>query len=110
MFDSVRTRLTLWYVAVLALVLIVFSVGVYLLLARELYFKLDADLKTAVEGAARLLERERAEGESEQQAAASVIEEMSSPRQSLAILDGAGKLLARKNDQHGPLVFFWGSI
>ena len=98
MFDSVRTRLTLWYVAVLALVLIVFSVGVYLLLARELYFKLDADLKTAVEGAARLLERERAEGESEQQAAASVIEEMSAPHQSLAILDGTGKLLARKND------------
>lgn len=98
MFDSVRTRLALWYVGVLALVLIVFSVGVYLLLARELYFKLDADLKTSVEGAARLLDRERTEGESEQQAATSVIEEMASPRQSLAVLDGAGNTLAKKNE------------
>jgi len=37
MLDSVRTRLTLWYTGVLALVLILFSVSVYGLLARQLY-------------------------------------------------------------------------
>ena len=67
MFDSVRTRLTIWYVGVLALVLIAFCVGVYLLLARDLHHKLDAELTAAVDGAAQLLARELAEGESEQQ-------------------------------------------
>lgn len=94
MFDSVRTRLTVWYVGVLALVLIAFCAGVYLLLARDLHHKLDAELTAAVDGAAQLLERELAEGESEQQ----VMEELSSPRQSLSLFDGAGKLLVRKNN------------
>ena len=41
MFDSVRSRLTLWYVGVLALVLVAFSVTVYFLLAAFLYDRLD---------------------------------------------------------------------
>ncbi len=36
MLDSVRTRLTLWYTGVLALVLILFAVSAYLFLARTL--------------------------------------------------------------------------
>jgi len=35
MFDSVRTRLTLWHTGVLALVLIGFSLAVYALLSRS---------------------------------------------------------------------------
>ena len=33
---SIRTRLTLWYTGVLALVLLLFSIGVYSLVARQL--------------------------------------------------------------------------
>src|SRR5918912_1610261 len=49
MLDSVRTRLTLWYVGVLALVLVSFSITVYALLARNIYARLDDDLSTTLQ-------------------------------------------------------------
>jgi hypothetical protein len=48
MFSSVRTRLTVWYIGVLALVLVVFGVGVYVMLKRSLYAQFDYDLKNTV--------------------------------------------------------------
>ena len=59
MLDSVRTRLTVWYTGVLALVLILFSVGVYGLLARQLARRLEGSLYTTLEGTARLLTHEQ---------------------------------------------------
>ncbi|MDQ3907978.1 MAG: hypothetical protein M3268_06500, partial [Acidobacteriota bacterium] len=47
MFDSVRARLTLWYVGVLALVLVGFSAALYVMVARGLYDNLDDDLRVA---------------------------------------------------------------
>ena len=47
MYNSVRFRLTVWYVAVLSLVLIGFSVGVYSLLAQNV--RADADRQLAGE-------------------------------------------------------------
>ena len=44
MFHSVRARLTLWYTAILALVLIIFSAVSYVLLAREIRAETDASL------------------------------------------------------------------
>jgi heavy metal sensor kinase len=44
MFHSVRARLTLWYTAILALVLIIFSAVSYVLLAREIRADTDASL------------------------------------------------------------------
>jgi len=61
MLDSIRTRLTLWHVGVLALALIVFSAGVYLLLARTLYRRMDESLLASSESIATSLIRERAE-------------------------------------------------
>ena len=46
MFDSVRTRLTLWHTVTLAFVLIAFSLGVYLLAASQLHRRLDAGVRT----------------------------------------------------------------
>src|ERR1044072_6989662 len=63
MFDSVRSRLTLWYVGVLALVLVVFSVSVYALLARDFYERLDNDLHTSVEETGGSMARRIAGGE-----------------------------------------------
>jgi heavy metal sensor kinase len=94
MLDSVRVRLTLWHVGVLALVLVVFSISVYALLARSLYARLDDDLRTTLQETGISLGREVAAGEPEAKAAADVLDEHIGPRQAAAIFDEHGQLLA----------------
>src|SRR5689334_12277622 len=101
MLDSVRTRLTLWYTGVLALVLVAFSAGVYYLLANELRGRFDAGLRTTVEGIERLLVYEFAEGESEPQAIHSALNEHYFPNQAAAIFDEQGRLLGEKSLPNG---------
>lgn len=96
MFDSVRTRLTLWYTGVLALVLIIFCASVYYLLSSKLHKRLDADLRTTVDGIARLLVYELTEGETEAQAVHSALTEHYFPNQAAAIFDAQGQLLSEK--------------
>lgn len=96
MFDSVRTRLTLWYTGVLALVLILFSAGIYYLLAGKLNRRLDAEVQTTNEGIARLLAYELAEGETEAQSVQSALTEHYFPNQAAAIFDAQSRLLAEK--------------
>jgi heavy metal sensor kinase len=96
MFDSVRTRLTLWHTGTLAFVLIAFSIGVYLLAANQLHRRLDAGMRTTVEGISRLLAYELAEGESEAQAIHSALTEHYFPDQAAAIFDAGGRLLEEK--------------
>lgn len=96
MLDSVRTRLTFWYVGVLALVLLGFSTGVYVLLTRNLHHRLEAGLRGTTEAIAAMIQRERAEGETEQAAAQNAIEELHYPQQGMAVCDAEGKLLATK--------------
>jgi two-component system OmpR family sensor kinase len=106
MLDSVRTRLTLWHTGALAFVLIVFSIGVYLLAANQLHRRLDAGVQTTVEGISRLLVYELAEGESETQAIHSALNEHYFPDQAAAIFDPQGRLLEEKalpNDLHAGL-------
>jgi len=87
-------RLTLWYVGVLALALIAFSVGVYALLAHSLYERSDAALRSSVEATAATLEREMSKGSS--QSVTSELEEQFFPDQSVAVFDAAGRLVAEK--------------
>ncbi len=96
MLDSIRTRLTLWSVGVLALALIVFSAGVYLLLARNLRRRVDESLRASAESIAVSLIRERAEGETEAEAAHSTVNELHLLDQAMAIFDAEGRLLAEK--------------
>ena len=91
---SIRTRLTLWYTGVLAVVLLLFSVGVYALLAHQLARRLDASLHTTIEGTARLLTLERLEGESEREAIHSALTEPYFPQHAVAIFDARQHLLA----------------
>jgi two-component system, OmpR family, sensor kinase len=93
MFDSVRTRLTLWYVGMLALVLVVFSAGVYLLLAQRLMARTDAGLRAALDGTVKLLQFEKAEGETDQQQVESALGELHYPGQAIAFYDADGRLL-----------------
>jgi two-component system, OmpR family, sensor kinase len=96
MLDSVRTRLTLWYVVVLGLVLIACNLGVYALLARTMHDRLDASLRAALQATAFSLGRERAEGKTAREAAISALEELYSQGQAVSIFDAAGKLIAEK--------------
>jgi heavy metal sensor kinase len=114
MLDSVRTRLTLQYAGVLALVLAAFSLIVYALLARNLSNRFDEGLRLTADSMALTLardineareeekkeseEEEEGKKESEEEVAAGVIEDIYSPSQSIAILDGEGKILAQRAD------------
>ncbi|MEO6724227.1 MAG: ATP-binding protein [Blastocatellia bacterium] len=91
-----RIRLTLWHTGVLALMLIAFSAGVYLLHARQLAARLDEGLQASLEGAAKSLTLEHAEGESSLQSAQSVVTELYLPHQAMMIFDASGHLLAEK--------------
>jgi hypothetical protein len=62
MLNSVRTRLTLLYVGVLALVLLGFSAGVYALLARSLAERLDGNLRATPDLMTITLSRDLTEG------------------------------------------------
>jgi len=100
MFNSVRSRLTLWYVAVLALVLIAFSLTVYALLAAILYDSLDTELGATVDGVNLSLVHEVVvEGKSVKEAAASVLDEHIAPQQAAAIFDRNGDLIAEDTAQ-----------
>lgn len=126
MLDSVRFRLTLWYVGVLALVLLAFSVGVYALLARSLSERLDGGLRASLEAMASTFARDLVEEETEaavetptgeeteadegtqlegvtkdkeeieKEAALSTVEELNSPDQAIAIFDAQGRLLVER--------------
>lgn len=64
MVDSVRTRLTLWYVSILALVLVVFSIGVYSLLSRALHARVDENLRSVIQITIKSLAHDAEEGQS----------------------------------------------
>ncbi len=102
MFDSVRVRLTLWYMSVLALVLIGFSVVVYTLLSRTLYARVDEGLRAVVEVAIKSLTNDIEEGQSRESAAQSTVAELFNRQQALAIFDESARLLA-ENTSHKDL-------
>jgi heavy metal sensor kinase len=109
MLDSIRIRLTLWHVGVLALALIVFSAGVYLLLARNLYRRMDESLRASSESIALSLVQERAEGEADAEAARSAVNGLQLLNQAMAVFDAEGRLLAEKptpNNDHARLPAF----
>ncbi len=101
MFDSVRVRLTLWYLAVLALVLIAFSTGVYLLLRQSLYDRLDASLRNEVRALATAYDRQVTEGKTESEGALNAQEERLFPRQATAIFNSEGQIVAEKPTRSG---------
>jgi heavy metal sensor kinase len=94
MFESVRARLTLWYVSVLALVLVAFSLGVYALLARALYARVDEGLLSLVEITTKSLSNDIDEGQTVEGSAESTVAELRNPQQAIAVFDASGRLLA----------------
>ncbi len=96
MIETVRARLTLWYVAVLAAALFVVGGLIYVLLAGALYARIDDNLKAVVEIAMTSLANDLAEGQDTRDAARSTAAELASRQQMLAIYDATGQLLAEE--------------
>src|SRR5688572_11382524 len=92
--ESVRGRLTLFYVSVLAAALVIVCVLIYVLLARALFVRVDENLLAGVGIAATSLSNDLEEGQDYQDAARSTVAEQASAAQMLAVYDGKGRLLA----------------
>ncbi|HYX30367.1 MAG TPA: HAMP domain-containing protein, partial [Pyrinomonadaceae bacterium] len=96
-----RTRLTVWYIGVLALVLIAFSVGVFITLKRSLYAQLDSDLKSTAESTSASLVRATATGKDLQLSATDELNDHIGPDQSAGIFDNDGRAIAENPDLIG---------
>ena len=94
MIETIRGRLTLWYVSVLAAVLVLVSALIYVLLARALEDRVDENLRVVLEIAATSLANDLGEGQDKEDAARSTASELSSSDQMVAIFDEDGTLLA----------------
>ena len=92
--DSVRARLTLFWVAALTTALLAVSALIYVLLARALYSRIDENLRAVVQIATTSLANDLAEGQDYEDAARSTAAELSSSLQMLAIYDEDRRLLA----------------
>ena len=94
MINTVRGRLTFWYVSALALILVLFGIAVYVMLSRALHRRVDHALASTIEISITSLTHDTQEGQSPQSAAQSTAAELSHPQQSMMIFDDGGRLLA----------------
>jgi heavy metal sensor kinase len=92
--ESVRGRLTLFYVSVLAVALVIVGALIYVLLARALFVRVDETLEAGAGIAATSLSNDLDEGQDYQDAARSTVAEQASSMQMLAVYDLDGRLLA----------------
>lgn len=91
---KVRARLTLWYTAVLSLVLAAFAAAFYLTHSRSRLATVDEELSRAGALVARSLPTDLDEGLDLAQAARDAVEDFEMPGRSLAVFDAAGVSLA----------------
>lgn len=96
MFDSVRVRLTLWHVGILALLLITLSAGLYTVLRQNFYDRADATLKSVASATVSILGKELSESGLDELAARTAVKTLNFPDQTLAIFDANGDLLAER--------------
>jgi heavy metal sensor kinase len=94
MLNSIRTRLAIWHVGVLAVVLVSFSVGVYFLISHSLYQRLDDNLRTTAKETGISLSDDIRDGIPVSTAATDVLNEHIGPHQAAAIFDTDGRLIA----------------
>lgn len=97
MIDSVRTRLTVWYVGVLAITLILFELGVYGALSGVLHDNVDDTLISTIEVTTTSLSNDLGEGQSRSEAARATVDEISSQLVAVAVFDEGGSLMASRD-------------
>src|SRR6266404_3998098 len=101
MFDSVRTRLTLWYAGILAVSLIVFAVLVYYAAARIFYARQDESLRSTAETVASAYLQELDEEGSVAKANDVVLAQMVFPNRYVEVLDSEGGVVAWSSNLTG---------
>lgn len=94
MFDSVRTRLTLWYAGVLALSLIAFAVLVYYAASGIFYARQDETLRSTAETVASAYVQELEEERSVAKANEVVLVQMVFPNRYVEVFDTEGRVVA----------------
>src|SRR5437660_11649242 len=94
MFNSVRTRLTIWYAGVLALSLIAFALLVYYAAANVFYERQAESLRSTAETVASAYIQELEEEESIAKANEVVLAEMVFPNRYVEVTDAAGRVVA----------------
>lgn len=94
MFDSVRTRLTLWYAGVLALSLVVFAIVIYYAAAAIFYERQDESLRSTVQTVASAYSEELEEVGSVAKANEVLLTELVFPSRYVEIADTNGKAVA----------------
>jgi two-component system OmpR family sensor kinase len=102
MLNSIRARLTLWYVAVLGILLIIVSVGVYMYSARSLDDRFDARLGSTLEATAAALKHLGIGQSNDLQIVTRALQELNFPNQTVAVLDAGGHVIAQKAGPGGP--------
>ena len=103
MIESVRVRLTLWYVAVFGSLLVAFSVFMYEVLAQNLYARLDQSLTDSAGAVVGEFQSELDEnGGAIDVSAVQALNELQLRGVYLAIFDDEGNLLASNSD--------WGNL
>jgi heavy metal sensor kinase len=101
MFDSVRTRLTLWYAAVLAVTLIAFALLVYYAAAGIFYAQQDESLRSTARTVASVYMEELEEEHSATKANQVVLAEMVFPDRYVEVIDGGGRAVAWSRNVSG---------
>ena len=90
----IRVRLTLWYIGVLAAVLLAFSAGVLWLQGRYSRMQFDTELGSVAMTASSVLRSELAASHQLARAAADTRKALDIPNRSVVILDGTGRPVA----------------
>ena len=96
MFDSVRVRMTLWHVGVLAVLLGTLSTGLYALLRQNFFDRADGILKSVCTATVSILGKELSESGLDELAARDAVKTLNFADHTLAIFDAQGDLLAEK--------------
>ncbi|HZP48144.1 MAG TPA: ATP-binding protein [Vicinamibacterales bacterium] len=92
----IRARLTLWYVGLLAIVLIGFSAGVLWLQNRFSRAQLDQELAALASAAGGTMQEELRERGDLARAARDARESFATPNRTVAIIDASGRVLAAR--------------
>ena len=101
MFHSVRTRLTLWYAAVLGLSLVAFALLIYYAAAATFHQRQDNSLRSTAETVASAYVEEFEEQHSVAKAGEVVLSELTFPNHYVEVLDHTGQPIASSRNLSG---------
>ena len=110
MFDSVRTRLTLWYAGVLALSLIAFALVIYYAAGNIFHERQDESLRSTAQTVASAYVEELGETHSLSTAGQVVLAEITFPNRYVQLTDKTGKPIAASANLSGSTIAIPSSI